>query len=183
MIGGASSNATLDVDATVSNLTLDAGNTLTFDQNTLTVNGTATLNGTTNLNLGTLTLNGTSFNYGRITLQTFVETVNGQKILEGIGIINGAGTLDNAGTIQGAGRIDLPLLNSGIVSATDPASPLSLSGNVNNLFGILQGDGGTLSLNGSMVTDGIVRGQIAANSGATLTNAQLRFEHVDPGVL
>ncbi len=33
------------------------------------------------------------------------------------------------------------------------------------------------------MTDGIVRGQIAANSGATLTNAQFGFEHVDPGVL
>jgi hypothetical protein len=34
-----------------------------------------------------------------------------------------------------------------------------------------------------MVTNGIVRGQIGANSGATLTNAQFGFEHVDPGVL
>src|SRR5260370_12293221 len=172
MIGGASSNATLDVDATVSNLTLDAGNPLTFAQNTLTVNGTATLNGTTNLDLGTLTLNGSAVSTGTITLQTFVATVNGQKILEGIGIINGAGTLDNAGTIQGAGRIDLPLLNSGIVSATDPASPLSLSGNVNNLLGILQGDAGTLSWNRAMLTDGIVIVQIPPTTAATLPTAQ-----------
>src|SRR5260370_34222390 len=60
LIGGASSNAPFDVDAPGGNLTPDAGNTVTFDQKTLGVNGGPTPNRTTHPGFGTLALDRTA---------------------------------------------------------------------------------------------------------------------------
>lgn len=177
------STVTVDVaNAVGSTLTLDSDDTLAFNSiGVLTVSGSAALNGTTNLNLGTLTLNGVSTNAGTLSISTDSFTIAGHQFILDIGVLGGTGSLNNTGIIQGSGNVNIALTNAGAISATDPNNSLVLTSNVNNALGMLNGAGGTLLLDGSVVTGGSLSGEIGAESGAALNGGTFQTASLTAG--
>ena len=168
---------TLDVDATVNQLSLGAGATLAIGNgrnlrlnSNSSINGTLTLNGTTAaselvLGNGTITLSGS----GNIVLSA---NANNR--------IRGAATTDgviNQVTIQGSGAIGLGYLNvtnQGSIIANDAAVPLIITPNATGATntGILRAtNGGTLTFQSATLNN--TGGTIEAQTGSrvSLTNA------------
>ena len=170
------STVVLSIGATVNNLTLDSGDTLTLDPTGhLTVNGTASLNGTTNVGLGTLTLNGVSTNSGTMNLATEILILNGHPILVGEGVVDGAGSLTNTGTVQGSGVISVNITNTGTINATDLTTPIVLAGIVQN-SGLIESTNGALTGGSGIVLTGTL------NNFGTLSSSY-GFGNANTGVL
>jgi PEP-CTERM motif len=187
------SSVTLNVNATVANLTLNSDDTLTFYNGTsvaptLIVNGTnpasscfqacAVFNGTTNVDTGTLTLNTTGLNQGTMTLSTSVLTIDGNQFLVGVGYLNGTGSLTNNGTLQGSGYLNLNITNTGTINNNDGYN-LIVNGNIQNTGGTIQGTGGDIGavvLNGSTITGGTFLNGNLSSTGGTLNGVALGQE-------
>lgn len=152
---------TVDISmAQASTLTLDPGDVLQTNPGAaLTVAGAVTLNGRTNLDSGTFTFNGSA--------------VNNNFMFLGSALIDGTGSLTNSSNsgIGGTGTINLPaIVNAGLIAAAG-ASPLVISGTIDNTAGAIAAD----SLAGQIAfgSSGSLVFQNATVGGGTLGGTQL----------
>ena len=175
-ITNGTSTVTLNTDATVADLQLASGNTLTTDLGTELI-----VAGTQIINAGNIAINGGGGSNSLLLLDNNVTLSGGGTLTlstasgGGTAIIYqavGGLTLTNQSTIQGAGVIGfngLSLINSGTVDANTSGQTLefdSMTNGTNNAGGLLEAtNGGTLLIDGIGVTGG---GTITANTGGTV---------------
>jgi hypothetical protein len=179
------SNGSTDTSTTVANAYIQPGNSFTNSgtfTGSVTVPGTATLsnagiidsstpstNGGSIANGGTITNTSTFSNTGSLTNSGTITTVGGTLTNSGaftntnsgtvtgdINGITGSGTIVNSGTITGTS-------NAGITSSgtvTNTASGLIQGGT----YGIVVGDGGSVSNAGTIIDAGIAGASIGSNA-------------------
>lgn len=170
-ITNGTSTVTLDTNASVANLQLAAGNTLTTSLNRqLAVFGTQILNG------GQIVLNGGAATNSFLILDNSVTLSGGGTLTMTVAggggntfIQQGVGgvTLTNQGAIQGAGVIGnggLALSNPGTINANASGQALLLNGSGIANTNLLEAtNNGVLQINGTTVNN--VGGNITANGG------------------
>ena len=179
--GGNAVNSVVDVDGgyTVGQLTIDAGDSVSVDNDqSLTINAGAASAATTIFNAGTLTL-ASSGNYTDLSIQSIVTLMGGGVVnVTSASRILGGGTLINAdNTIQGdtsqttLGYDQLAIVNqaAGVIDANHSGQALTLdpnAGGVINAGTLEASDGGLLVLSGYDVGPFANTGVIQALDGS-----------------
>ena len=194
------SGGSWDGDCTISNLTINSGETLNINTMTrlvdtgsitnhgtvnsdgyLIVSGTFTNHGTININ-GEILNCGTIDNFGDITNQRNLNNSNGCRN----GTINNHGTivnedfLDNRGTINNFGTFDTRDTFQNVGRLINDGSFI-ISGSVSNHFGVNITNNNTMINNGTM--NNTDSGQITNAGTLTNNNTIIRGDMVNSGIL